>query len=227
MNWDQIAGDWKQVKGAVRKKWGKLTDDDVDVIAGKRDILLDKIQERHGVVREDAEKELKAWEASLTIPIHIIPEEMAMTIEEYKKILQMAIGNEIAAHDFYKGVSEKTKDDNLRSIFSEMAEAVKKHKTVLEGFISGAKPLQFSTIVDYKVSETVEKPKLSINMKPADAIALVMKEEEEAMQMYQGLADSSANPEQGEMFLALARMKEGHKIKLEKLYTPMAFPEVW
>jgi uncharacterized protein YjbJ (UPF0337 family) len=65
MNWDQIAGNWKQVKGVVREKWGKLTDDDVDVIAGKRDILLGKIQERHGIAREEAEEELKAWEASL------------------------------------------------------------------------------------------------------------------------------------------------------------------
>jgi uncharacterized protein YjbJ (UPF0337 family) len=65
MNWDQIAGNWKQVKGAVREKWGKLTDDDVDIIAGKRDILLGKIQERHGIAREEAEKQLKDWEASL------------------------------------------------------------------------------------------------------------------------------------------------------------------
>ena len=65
MNWEQIAGNWKQVKGLVRERWGKLTDDDVDVIAGKRDILLGKIQEKHGVAREEAEKELKAWEASL------------------------------------------------------------------------------------------------------------------------------------------------------------------
>jgi uncharacterized protein YjbJ (UPF0337 family) len=65
MNWDQIAGNWKQVKGVVRQKWGKLTDDDVDIIAGKRDILLGKIQERHGMAREEAEKELKAWEDSL------------------------------------------------------------------------------------------------------------------------------------------------------------------
>jgi uncharacterized protein YjbJ (UPF0337 family) len=65
MNWDQIAGNWKQVKGVVREKWGKLTDDDVDIIAGKRDILLGKIQERHGIAREEAEKQLKDWEASL------------------------------------------------------------------------------------------------------------------------------------------------------------------
>lgn len=65
MNWDQIAGNWKQVKGVVREKWGKLTDDDVDIIAGKRDILLGKIQERQGIARDEAEKELKDWEASL------------------------------------------------------------------------------------------------------------------------------------------------------------------
>jgi uncharacterized protein YjbJ (UPF0337 family) len=65
MNWDQIKGNWKQVKGVVRERWGKLTDDDVDVIAGKRDILLGKIQEKHGLAREEAEKELKAWEDSL------------------------------------------------------------------------------------------------------------------------------------------------------------------
>lgn len=65
MSWDQIAGNWKQVKGVIRERWGKLTDDDVDVIAGKRDILLGKIQEKHGVAREEAEKELKDFEASL------------------------------------------------------------------------------------------------------------------------------------------------------------------
>lgn len=65
MNWDQIKGNWKQVKGVVRERWGKLTDDDVDVIAGKRDVLLGKIQEKHGIAREEAETEVKAWEDSL------------------------------------------------------------------------------------------------------------------------------------------------------------------
>ena len=65
MNCHQLIGNRKQVKGAVEEGWRKLTDDDVDVIAGKRDILLGKIQERHGIAREEAEKELKAWEDSL------------------------------------------------------------------------------------------------------------------------------------------------------------------
>ncbi|MHC1727113.1 MAG: ferritin family protein [Syntrophobacteraceae bacterium] len=150
-----------------------------------------------------------------------------MTIEEYKKILKMAIGNEIVAYDFYNGVCEKTKDNNLKTIFAELAAEEKKHKALLEGYLTGAKPLQFAAVSDYKVSETVDKPQLSISMKPADAIALAMKEEEEAMLMYQSLANSSANAEQKEMFASLAKMEKGHKAKLEETFTTMAFPEVW
>jgi len=150
-----------------------------------------------------------------------------MIADEYRKILSMAIGNEIAAHDFYQGVSDKTGDSNLKSLFRDMAEEEKKHRIFLEDCLSGAKPLQFAEVTDYKVAETVDKPRLSLDMKPADAIGLAMKEEEEAMLMYQGLAGSSGSPEQREMFLALARMEKGHKAKLEDLYTNMAFPEVW
>ena len=54
-----MAGNWKQFKGQVKEKWGKLTDDDLDVVAGKRDQLLGKIQERYGITKEEAEKEFK------------------------------------------------------------------------------------------------------------------------------------------------------------------------
>lgn len=62
MNKDIIEGNWKQLKGKVKEQWGKLTDDDFDVIAGKRDQLLGRIQERHGVSREEAEKQVEHWE---------------------------------------------------------------------------------------------------------------------------------------------------------------------
>ncbi|MBT2322584.1 CsbD family protein [Variovorax paradoxus] len=64
MNKDTIEGNWKQLKGKVKQQWGKLTDDDFDVIAGKRDELLGRIQERHGISREEAEKQVKEWETS-------------------------------------------------------------------------------------------------------------------------------------------------------------------
>jgi uncharacterized protein YjbJ (UPF0337 family) len=62
MNWDQISGNWKQFKGHVKEKWGKLTDDDLDVIEGKKDQLIGRLQERYGYTKEQAEKELKIWD---------------------------------------------------------------------------------------------------------------------------------------------------------------------
>lgn len=63
MNSDRIEGNWKQFKGKVKEQWGKLTDDDLDVIAGKRDQLLGRIQERHGVAKDEAETQIKNWES--------------------------------------------------------------------------------------------------------------------------------------------------------------------
>lgn len=64
MNQDRIQGRWKQFKGKVKEQWGKLTDDDLDVIAGRRDQLLGRIQQRHGLARDDADGQLQAWERS-------------------------------------------------------------------------------------------------------------------------------------------------------------------
>jgi len=64
INWDQIEGNWKQLKGRVQVQWGKLTDDDLDVVAGKREQFLGKIQERYGIAKEDAEKMVDKWEKS-------------------------------------------------------------------------------------------------------------------------------------------------------------------
>ncbi len=61
MNWDQIEGKWKQVKGSVKQQWGKLTDDDLDVIAGQRDKLVGKLQERYGFARDEAQKKADEW----------------------------------------------------------------------------------------------------------------------------------------------------------------------
>lgn len=67
MNWDQIKGNWKQVTGKVKEKWGDLTDDDLTVIEGKRDQLAGKIQERYGYAKERAEKEIDEFAKSLNI----------------------------------------------------------------------------------------------------------------------------------------------------------------
>jgi uncharacterized protein YjbJ (UPF0337 family) len=61
MNWDRIEGNWKQVTGKAKVQWGKLTADDLDVIAGRRDVLSGKIQARYGIAKDEAEKQLSAW----------------------------------------------------------------------------------------------------------------------------------------------------------------------
>jgi uncharacterized protein YjbJ (UPF0337 family) len=66
MNWDRIEGEWKQVTGRVKEQWGRLTDDDLTVVAGKRDQLAGRIQQRYGVAKHDAEKQIAAWQASVT-----------------------------------------------------------------------------------------------------------------------------------------------------------------
>ncbi|MEP7367283.1 MAG: CsbD family protein [Acidobacteriota bacterium] len=62
MNWDQIEGNWTQFKGKVREQWGRLTDDDIDVINGKREQLVGRVQETYGCLKEDAEKQVQDFE---------------------------------------------------------------------------------------------------------------------------------------------------------------------
>lgn len=151
-----------------------------------------------------------------------------MTKEQYKKILEMAIGNEVEAYEFYQKASEKAKDASIKKVFSQLAEEEKGHEKLLAGFLSGdVKAMKFDEAADYKVSETVNKPKLSIEMKPKDALALAMKNEEEAMNMYAAFAQASTDQAQKQMFQQLSIMEKGHKAQLEEYYSNAAFAEVW
>jgi uncharacterized protein YjbJ (UPF0337 family) len=61
MNEDTLKGQWTRIKGTVREQWGKLTDDDVDQIQGRSEQLVGKIQERYGVARDEAKRQVDAW----------------------------------------------------------------------------------------------------------------------------------------------------------------------
>ena len=62
MNWDRIEGNWKQAKGKVKEQWGKLTDDQLDVIGGRREQLLGVLQESYGIAKDEAERQVRDWE---------------------------------------------------------------------------------------------------------------------------------------------------------------------
>ena len=61
MNWDNIAGEWREAKGKLRAKWAKLTDDDLEAIAGRKDVLIGRLQQRYGRKREEAERDVDSF----------------------------------------------------------------------------------------------------------------------------------------------------------------------
>ncbi len=65
MNWDRVEGNWKQLTGNAQKRWGKLTNDHLDVIKGNREILAGKIREQYGVSKDVAERQIKEWSDTL------------------------------------------------------------------------------------------------------------------------------------------------------------------
>jgi uncharacterized protein YjbJ (UPF0337 family) len=64
MNWDQIKGKWHNVKGSIRAKWGDLTDDEIEQFEGNRENMIGKIQEKYGIAKEEAEKQVEEWTKS-------------------------------------------------------------------------------------------------------------------------------------------------------------------
>ena len=66
MDWNGIEGNWKQAKGKIKEKWGDLTDDDLDKIAGRRDQLEGKIQERYGLAKDQVKRDVDTWADSQT-----------------------------------------------------------------------------------------------------------------------------------------------------------------
>ena len=77
MNWTQIEGRWQTLRGQLKSEWAQLTDDDVANIAGKRDQLLGKLQERYGVLKEEAEKQIDKWIARVHSEPAVIAEPSA------------------------------------------------------------------------------------------------------------------------------------------------------
>ena len=65
MNWDRIEGNWRELKGKAKEQWGKLTDDDVDRIAGQRDQMVGRVQKAYGISRDEADRQVRDWESRL------------------------------------------------------------------------------------------------------------------------------------------------------------------
>lgn len=151
-----------------------------------------------------------------------------MNLDDYREIIKGAIANEIEAKKFYEEAASKLENPGLKEMFTSLAEEERKHRDILTRiFSSGKIATFFDQTKDYKVSETMEEPELSFDMKPADAIALAMKKEEDAMNQYTQMADLCTDAEKRGVFLDLAAMERAHKKKMEKAFVDIGYPEVW
>jgi len=151
-----------------------------------------------------------------------------MKTEDFKKILLTAIDREVESYALYTALADKVKDSALKGTFRELAQEETYHRKTLQEYLTGGKKeLKFDEVKDYKLSDLIESPSPSSDMKPLDGLKLAIKKEEEAMQMYEKLADASADADQKKIFTELAKMERGHKGRLEDLYTNSAFVEAW
>lgn len=151
-----------------------------------------------------------------------------MKSEDFEKIISSAIDSEVESYTFYKSVADKAKDKSLKTIFLDLAEDEKSHREYLQRVLTrGPKEMHFKAAPDYKVTDALDEPELSVDMKPLEGLLLAIKKELQAAQMYSRLARVSADAEQKMVFEQLANMEKGHKARLEDIYTNMAYPEAW
>lgn len=151
-----------------------------------------------------------------------------MELNEYQDVIQYAINLEIEAEIFYNKIADKVTDPRLKEMFKAFAAEEEKHRQILTGLLENESAGNFfKATSDYGVSATVERPEITENMTLADAFAIAMKNEENAMKMYQKLANDCSDAAIKKIFQDLAVMEQGHKHKMETSYTEVAFPEAW
>ncbi len=143
-------------------------------------------------------------------------------------ILDAAICSEEEAYQFYTQVAERVANPVVRQTFSALAGDELGHKVFLKGCREDPRLLETLPVPpDYKVAEATALPDLSIDMKPADALALAMKKEEQAARGYEDLAKISCDPDMKALFESLALMEIGHKARIENLFVDIGYPEVF
>ena len=151
-----------------------------------------------------------------------------MKADDAKKIISLAIDREVEAYTFYKSVADRVKNKVLKDLFAELAGEEKKHREFLQGFLAkDVSKIKFTAGHDYKVGDSLPTPPLTADLKPLDGLVIAIRKELEAMQMYTQFANAAADTETQMLFTQLANMEQGHKARLEDIYTNMAFPEAW
>ena len=145
---------------------------------------------------------------------------------QFEKLISLAIKREIEAHEFYRDVATRVTETAVKKIFENLAQQEMQHHDLLQKYRQDPSlAIRFKAPEDLKVAESVNEPALSIDMKPADAIALAMKKELQAVEFYRNLADLFDEPDVRETYLNLSNMEMAHKVTLENAFVDIGYPE--
>jgi rubrerythrin len=154
---------------------------------------------------------------------------MRMDHLDIDKLFTLAAKREIEARDFYESVAKKMKDAAVREIFAQLSRDEAGHFETIEKFKHD--PTMVMKISapegDWKVAESEKLPKLSVKMKPKEAIALAMKKEQQAVEFYRGLAGQASDAGVKSMMENLANMELSHKRRLETIFVDIGYPEAF
>ncbi len=152
-----------------------------------------------------------------------------MEINSINQLFEYALEQEHEAFIFYSSVANKLHNPAVKQLFHELALEEKGHAALLTRYRNDPTlQIRFKAPEhDYKIAESQEKPVLSIDMKPADAIALAMKREQEAAEFYLSLVQIAKNAEERNVLTSIANMEKEHKQKLENAFVEIGYPEVF
>ncbi|MEI7595660.1 MAG: ferritin family protein [Bacteroidota bacterium] len=152
-----------------------------------------------------------------------------MNTNNITDLFDFALSQENEASAFYTELAEKVQNSGVRQIFLELADDEKGHAMLIENYRNNpALEDKFHPpTYNYKVSESEEKPEMTSNMSPSDAIALAMKREQEAADLYLALTQSAKDESEKTILTNLANMELKHKIMLEDAFVNIGYPEVF
>jgi rubrerythrin len=144
-----------------------------------------------------------------------------------ERLFSIAIRREVEAHEFYLKMASRIDDTNAKDVFNKLAGEELGHKELLEKYMADPTlHMKFDAPpVDFKIAEATELPKFSMHMKPADAIALAMKKEQQAVEFYRQMAQGTRDADIKSVFEGLAQMELGHKARLESIFIEIGYPE--
>jgi rubrerythrin len=153
---------------------------------------------------------------------------MPATPTSIEEIFAMAIRAEEEAGAFYQAVEKTASNEVVKRLFLQLAKEEQQHKLFLEGCRDDPGVLaKLPASIDYGISDTVPAQVLSASMKPADAIALAMKKEQQAVYLYRSLAAATQDAGLRASLEGLSRMEQEHKYRLEEAFVGVGYPEVF